>query len=246
MKRIIKIIFLYLIVVLYCFSSFATEPAKKSKEQEQLEYERCYNSFMEALAAGENVIGKSLESPGRLFLFDGNDKLIIGCSPVTFTYIFGKPYVESFKYDLVGFGSTVDSKMLDWFKLLDKKYNKVVVWGQVNDIFSALEQNKELDENYFHTLDEVIDEANKHLKPGPNSKLIFINVKEISEHDDVTKEYAERFNKEVKKVNDYIRLKGIPMIRLKYDTDKTNSDWYLHYTNPYVFQDIFCEIENLH
>lgn len=245
-KYIIKKVLALAIFIACTTMSYAGPvPIVDSNYVHSVSVDEYYARFMNSIIAKENIIEDDKHNPGRLYLYEGNNNLIIGCSPVSYAYMYAKPLVANYKYDLVGFGATTDDKLLSWLQILDKKYNKIVIWGQVNDIFAILNKENALGSTFYTTLDSIFAEAKNHLKGGPDSKIAFINVKPMTAEDGLNEFETNIFNIEALKINQYVKSLNIPSINIKSSTDSTNSEWYLHFTNPAVFNEIFRDIESL-
>lgn len=205
-------------------------------------YEFVYPKFIDSLKNGTNF------SDGAVAKFNKNhNKLFIGCSPVYYMDKYASDLLAGYGYDVIAVGGTTDYQIDSWFKCFDKQYERIVVWGAVNDIYDSIEKNYEIDfPNYFAIEENLIKDTKNHLDGSPNSKFAFVKVKPVDYNiDEDNWDRLVKYNTSAKKINDYFEER----IKYCYDvvepTDAAHSEWYLHYTNKESFANILNGIETL-
>lgn len=248
MKKVLKIcIIIFVYIVIFSYNVYAKHPyesmTKEEINKEEEEKEKEYVEFIDNLSKGKQFMG---DKYGRGIFSDGNHKLIIGCSPVVYMSVYGQDIVDKYAYDLVGYGGVCDDKVLTWFDYIDKKYNTIVLWCAANDIIEAINNNRELNDEYFYTLTNLINTAKRQLVNSPMSKIVFVNIREaVPELDFSGEEYCEKYNRLAKQINKYVKDKGIKSIDVIDATDENNSEWYMHYKNKNVFMHVLNDVENV-
>lgn len=247
-KKIISFSMIISCMIFLCMSfSYAKNPNSEKTDLEVSSertffYEFVYPKFLEALKNGTNF------SDGAVASFNENhNKLFIGCSPVYYMNTYASDLLREYGYDVVAVGGTTDTQINAWLKCIDKQYERIVVWGAVNDIYDSIDKNYEIDfPNYFSLEESLINSTKNHLDGSPTSKFAFVKVKAVEYGiDEDNWDRLVKFNTSAIKINDYFEQR----IKYCYDvvepTDAAHSEWYLHYTDKESFANILYGIEAL-
>lgn len=194
------------------------------------------NQFLEAVKS----LRTYQESDTKRTMFNTSNKnLLIGHSATVFAMVNAKDILIKKGYDLVGVGGAIDKQICEWFDLLNKKYDNIIIWGAANDIMNAVVNQTGCTDEYFKILDNVLIKAYEHLNhDNPNSKIVWVCVRPMEAGLDMPYEYCVMYNPLAEMVNNYVIARHIKCINIPQDTTSYNSAWYMHYTNQEVFRDI--------
>ena len=183
---------------------------------------------------------------GWLFFDENNDKLIIGSSGTVFCgSTMRKELLLKYGYDLIGFGGIFDEDLVELLKLVTgKKYREIVFFGGVNDLnIRALYNCYNVDLKYCIVLNEMIDEAKKHLI-DEQSHVHYIKIKPmIFDRDFDDAGFVNRFNNMAKQVNENVDLYGFKSYDIPFETIPEYTDHYIHYNNKIVYETMFNDID---
>lgn len=187
-------------------------------------------------------------SSGWINFNDNNDKLMIGSSGAVYCgATMGNEELNKYGYDLVAYGGIFDNELIDLLKILpDKAYDKIVIFGGVNDLnIRTTNGFNDIDLYYCEVLDELLLEAKKHLK-DENSKVVYIKIKElVFGRDNTDSSFVIRYNNMAKEINDNIELFGYASYDIPYETTVDYTAHYIHYNNKVVFEDMFNAIDGM-
>ena len=260
-NRVLKIIF----VLLFCLMS-NTYGQGYGLSEEQLKlvetdaasqlFFKCLNNYYDRLAEGvktafsvfEDLLASKEEFAdigcGWIHFNPANTNLFIGNSGAVWgAYTMGNEELDKYGFDVISFGGAFDYNFVDWLKLLDKKYNNIVIFGGVSDLnVRAFNGSEDVDAAYCLSLHNLYGAA-KDCLASEYGNVYFINIKPMTcprDHYDET--YVNKYNQMAAQVNENIEKFGFKPYEIKYETTLEYSTHYIHFNNKVVFETLFGDI----